>query len=115
MNGSDMPGPDVSKMGYNPANFAYWIGEEPWVPGYFVTMRSASMMRERRSNRSDQLVGSKDRCQEALWRVWPIRFQRIRPGGQRGAAYGASSRGNPKKMIHEIPDNVTTKYPDDVR
>jgi len=26
--------PDVLKMGYNPANFAHWIGEEPWVPGY---------------------------------------------------------------------------------
>ena len=33
---SGMPKPDVSKMGYNPANFAYWIGEEPWVPGYSV-------------------------------------------------------------------------------
>jgi len=33
---SGMPKPYVSKMGYNPANFAYWIGEEPWVPGYSV-------------------------------------------------------------------------------
>jgi hypothetical protein len=32
-----MPKPDISKMGYNPANFAYWIGEEPWVPGYSVS------------------------------------------------------------------------------
>src|SRR6185295_15137590 len=29
--------PGVSRMGYNPANFAYWIGEEPWVPGYSVS------------------------------------------------------------------------------
>lgn len=29
----EWPVPDVSKMGYNPANFAYWIGEEPWTPG----------------------------------------------------------------------------------
>jgi hypothetical protein len=33
---SSMPKPDASRMGYNPANFAYWIGEEPWVPGYSV-------------------------------------------------------------------------------
>ena len=26
----------VRFSGYNPANFAYWIGEEPWVPGYSV-------------------------------------------------------------------------------
>src|SRR4051794_32568781 len=32
-----LPKPDVSRMGYNPANFAYWIGEEPWVPGYSVS------------------------------------------------------------------------------
>src|SRR6476619_3255180 len=25
--------PDISKMGYNPANFAYWIGTGPWVVG----------------------------------------------------------------------------------
>lgn len=31
-----MPRPDVSKMGFNPANFAYRIGEEPWVPEYSV-------------------------------------------------------------------------------
>lgn len=24
-------------MGYNPANFAYWIGEEPRIPGYSVS------------------------------------------------------------------------------
>jgi len=26
----------VTGMGYNPANFAYHIGGEPWVPGYSV-------------------------------------------------------------------------------
>jgi hypothetical protein len=31
-----LPKPKISRMGYNPANFAYWIGEEPWVPGYAV-------------------------------------------------------------------------------
>src|ERR1044072_5730839 len=36
-NAARLPKPDVSKMGYNPANFAYWIGEEPWVPGYSVS------------------------------------------------------------------------------
>ena len=32
-----MAKPDISRMGYNPANFAYWIGEEPWVAGYSVS------------------------------------------------------------------------------
>ncbi len=31
-----LPTPNVSRMGYNPANFAYWIGAGPWVSGYMV-------------------------------------------------------------------------------
>ena len=31
-----MPTPDISRMGYNPANFAYRIGTSPWVAGYSV-------------------------------------------------------------------------------
>src|SRR5205823_7464697 len=31
-----LPTPDISRMSYNPANFAYWIREEPWVTGYSV-------------------------------------------------------------------------------
>lgn len=32
-----MPTPDISRMGYNPANFAYWVGTGPWVAGYRVS------------------------------------------------------------------------------
>ena len=33
---SELPTPNISRMGYNPANFAYWIGTGPWVAGYSV-------------------------------------------------------------------------------
>src|SRR5437868_15115189 len=31
-----MPTPNIAKLGYNPANFACWIGTGPWVAGYAV-------------------------------------------------------------------------------
>ncbi len=32
-----MPRPDISRMAYNPANFAYHLGTGPWVSGYRVS------------------------------------------------------------------------------
>ena len=31
-----LPSPNIGRMGYNPANFAYHMGTGPWVPGYVV-------------------------------------------------------------------------------
>lgn len=33
---ANLPKPKISTMSYNPANFAYRIGVESWVPGYCV-------------------------------------------------------------------------------
>ena len=41
-----LPTPNISRMGYNPANFAYWIGAGPWV----CITRSASTMRVHNGN-----------------------------------------------------------------
>ena len=55
---SGMPKPYVSKMGYNPANFAYWIGEEPWVPGYSVYYAISFYDARAEVNRSDPIGGA---------------------------------------------------------
>ena len=60
MKASDMPRPDVSKMGYDPANFAHWIREEPWVPEYSVyyAISFYDARAKVESQRSDPLGGS---------------------------------------------------------
>ena len=67
-----MPTPKISKMGYNPANFAYWIGNGPWVAGYSVyyaiSFYDATTGSE--SARSDWW-GTQDGPQEAVWRFGP--------------------------------------------
>jgi hypothetical protein len=111
-----LPVPDVSRMGYNPANFAYWIGDEPWVPGYSVSYAISFY----------DSVSGVESARSAWWgpRTDPKKlyggFGLIRiPTDPTGRATSRriyrKFEGQPEKLIHEIPDNSTTKYQDDVR
>ena len=113
---SDMPRPDVSKMGYNPANFAYWIGEEPWVPGYSVyyAISFYDSVAQVESARSEWWGPRTD--PKKLYGGFGLIRIPIDPTGRATARrIWRKFEGRPEKMIYEIPDNTTTKYQDDVR
>ena len=108
--------PDVSRMGYNPANFAYWIGEEPWVYGYSVyyALSFYDAGTEVESARSDWWRPKSD-PKKLYGGFGLIRIPTDPTGRATGRCIWLKFAGQPEKMIHEIPDNVTTKYQDDVR
>jgi hypothetical protein len=113
---SVLPKPDVSKMGYNPANFAYWIGEEPWVPGYSVCY-AISFYDARtgiESPRSDWW-GPKSDPKKLYGGFGLIRIPTDPTGQATGRRIWRKFAAQQEKLIHEILDNVTTKYQDDVR
>jgi len=115
VNASDMPKPNVAKMGYNPANFAYWIGEEPWVPGYSVYY--AISFYDARANveseRSDWW-GPKTDPKKLYGGFGLIRIPTDPTGRATARRVWRKFAGQPEELIHEIPDNITTKYQDDV-
>jgi len=108
--------PDVSKMGYNPANFAYWIGEEPWVPGYSVYY-AISFYDARTNVESERSAwwGPKSDPKKLYGGFGLIRIPTDPTGRATGLRIWRKFAGQPEKLIYEIPDNVTTKYQDDVR
>ena len=111
-----LPTPNVSKMGYNPANFAYWIGDEPWVSGYSVyyAISFYDAVTQTESARS-AWWGPKTDPKKLYGGFGLIRIP-IDPIGRATARrIWRKFEGQPEKMIQEIPDNVTTKYQDDVR
>lgn len=110
-----LPTPKIGRMGFNPANFAYNIGTGPWVHGYrvYYAISFYDETTDRESPRSEwwgpktdpkQLYGGfgliripVDRtCQATARRIWR-RFE-----------------GQQEVLIHELRDNVTTKYQDRV-
>ena len=112
---SSMPAPDVSKMGYNPANFAYWIGTGPWVSGYSVyyAISFYDEATQTESARSDWWGPRTD--PKKLYGGFGLIRIPVDPTGQATARrVWRKFEGQPEKMIHEISDNVTTKYQDDV-
>ena len=111
-----MPKPDVSKMGYNPANFAFWIGEEPWVPGYSVyyAISFYNARTKVESARSDWW-GPKSDPKKLYGGFGLIRIPTDPTGQATARRIWRRFTKQQEKMIHEIPDNVTTKYQDDVR
>jgi hypothetical protein len=113
---SVLPQPDVSKMGYNPANFAYWIGEEPWVPGYSVCYAISfyDAQRGTESARSDWW-GPKSDPKKLYGGFGLIRIPTDPTGQATSRRIWRKFAGQQERLIHEIPDNVTTKYQDDVR
>lgn len=111
-----LPTPDISKMGFNPANFAYWIGEEPWVAGYSVSYAISfyDALTQVESARSDWW-GPKTDPKKLYGGFGLIRIPTDPTGRATGRRIWRKFKGQPEKMIHEIPDNITTKYQDDIR
>lgn len=111
-----MPKPDTSKMGYNPANFAYWIGEKPWVTGYSVcySISFYDAQTDVESERSDWW-GPKSDPKKLYGGFGLIRIPTDPTGRATERRIWRKFAGGPERLIYEIPDNVTTKYQDDVR
>jgi hypothetical protein len=110
-----LPTPDISRMGYNPANFAYWIGTGPWVSGYSVyyAISFYDAKTQTESARSDWW-GPKTDPKKLYGGFGLIRIP-VDPTGQATARrIWRKFEGQPERVIHEIPDNSTTKYQDDV-
>lgn len=82
-------------MGFNPANFAYWIGEELWVPGYLVYY-AISFYDERSGKSPCGLNGGVQRpaLRNCTAGSASSEFQRIQPVRQPRAGYGGSLRGS---------------------
>jgi GNAT superfamily N-acetyltransferase len=110
-----LPVPKIRRMGYNPANFAYHMGTGPWVPGYAVwysvSFYDATTGRE--SPRS-QWWGPKSDPKQRYGGFGLIRIP-VDPTGQATARrIWRRFAGEGGRLIHEIADNVTTTYQDDV-
>ena len=110
-----LPTPRIGRMGYNPANFAYHIGTGPWGLGYAVcyavSFYDAATGRE--STRSDWW-GPKTDPKHLYGGFGLIRIP-VDPTGQATARrIWRRFEGEPAQVIHEIPDNLTTTYQDDV-
>jgi hypothetical protein len=105
-----LPTPNISPMGYNPANFAYWIGAGPWVSGYAVyyAISFYDAYTKRESARL-KWWGPKTDPKKLCGGFGLIRIP-VDPTGQATARrIWRKFEGQPEKMIHEIPDNTTTK------
>jgi hypothetical protein len=110
-----LPVPDISKMGYNPANFAYEIGTGPWSAGYVVSY-AISFYDGRSGTESarSRWWGPKTDPKKLYGGFGLIRIP-VDPTGQATARrIWRKFAGQPERMIHEIPDNITTKFQDAV-
>jgi hypothetical protein len=110
-----MPTPDISKMSFNPANFAYHMGTGLWVPGYSVyyaiSFYDATTQTE--SPRS-AWWGPKTDPKKLYGGFGLIRIP-VEPTGQATARrIWRKFEGQPERMIHELSDNTTTKFQDGV-
>ena len=116
MKSDPLPTPDISKMSYNPANFAYWIGEEPWTPGYrvFYAVSFYDSATGIESARSDWWGPVSD-PKKLYGGFGLIRIPTDPTGRATARCIWRRFEGQPERMIHEIPDNITTKFQDAVR
>ena len=110
-----LPVPRIGRMGYNPANFAYRIGTGPWVPGYAVSYAISfyDATTERESRRS-RWWGPRTDPKQLYGGFGLIRIPVDTTGQATARRIWRRFDGGPERKIHEIPDNVTTKYQDDV-
>lgn len=110
-----MSTPDISKMGYNPANFAYHMGTGLWQPGYVVyyaiSFYDAAAQKE--SPRSAWWGPKTD--PKKLYGGFGLIKIPVDPTGQATARrIWRKFEGGLERMIRELPDNTTTKYQDGV-
>lgn len=110
-----LPTPKIGRMGYNPANFAYNIGIGPWVRGYLVYYAISFVdVRSGRQSARSRWWGPKTDPKQMYGGFGLIRIP-VDPTNQATARrIWRRFEGEPERLIHEIPDNVTTKYQDDV-
>jgi hypothetical protein len=115
MKSQPLPVPSIARMGYNPANFAYHIGTGPWLPGYAVCYAiSFHDARTGRESRRSKWWGPKSDPKRLYGGFGLIRIP-VDPTGQATARrIWRRFKGDSERLIHEIADNVTTKYQDDV-
>ena len=110
-----LPTPGISRMGYNPANFAHHVGTGLWVSGYLVyyaiSFDDGKTLAE--SPRS-KWWGPRTDPKKLYGGFGLIRIPVDRTGQATSRRIWRKFEGQPEKMIHEIPDNVSTKYQDDV-
>ena len=111
-----LPTPDISRMSYNPANFAYWIGDAPWVPGYSVyyAISFYDSVAQVESERS-AWWGPKTDPKKLYGGFGLIRIPTDPTGQATSRRIWRKFEGQPETMIHELPGNIATKYQDDVR
>jgi len=110
-----LPKPKIGRMGYNPANFAWPIGTGRWVPGYAVSYAVSfyDATTGRESPRSEWW-GPKSDPKQLYGGFGLIRIP-VDPTGQATARrIWRKFQGQPDELIHELRDNITTKYQDDV-
>jgi len=110
-----LPTPKIGRMGYNPANFAYHMGTGPWVPGYRVYYAISYF--DSRTDRESPLSvwwGPKTDPKSLYGGFGLIRIPVDRTGQATARRIWRRFGGEPPRLIHEISDNVTTKYQDDV-
>jgi len=102
-------------MGYNPANFAYHIGTGPWVHGYLVSYAVSfyDAGTDRESRRS-VWWGPKSDPKQLYGGFGLIRIPIDSTGQATARRIWRRFEGQPARLIHEIPDNVTTTFQDNV-
>ena len=112
---ASLPTPKIGRMGYNPANFAYHIGTGPWVPGYSVYYAiSFYDARTGRESARSNWWGPKTDPKKLYGGFGLIRIPTDPSGQATARRIWRRFEGEPELQIAELPDNVTTKYQDDV-
>src|SRR5262245_21743170 len=110
-----MPSPDISKMGYNPANFAHHMGTGPWKAGYvvFYAIIFYNATTQTESSRSSLWGPITD--PKKLYGGSGLINIPVDPTGQATSRrIWRKFKDEPERMIHELPDNITTKFQDSV-
>jgi hypothetical protein len=109
-----MSAPDISKLKYNPANFAYWIGTGPWVAGYQVSYAISFYDDKTQTESARSKWWGPKTDPKKLYGGYGLINIPVDPTGQATARrIWRKFVGQPERMIYEIKDNVTTKYQDD--
>ena len=102
-------------MGYNPANFAHHIGTGPWVPGYQVSYAVSFWdAKTGRESARSEWWGPRTDPKKLYGGFGLIRIPIDRTGQATARRIWRRFANGPERLIHEITDNITTKYQDDV-
>ena len=110
-----LPVPKIGRMGYTPANFACHIGTGPWTRGYAVYYAvSFYDARTGRESARSEWWGPKTDPKQLYGGFGLIRVPIDRTGQATARRIWRRFEGQRERLIYEIPDNVTTKYQDDV-